>query len=177
MYIPSKLETGEKEGEFFKRVQAMVLARSEELDIIWKFIFGASLETIPKERLNLITNTSRNFSFGQHQMEESNEESRTGCLNIFGNSLNSSIVASDQDVSKDSLNYSTEIDSRFVANQTDSNCTHIENPEGLGSKHFPNRFYGDFSKKPKESKKEGILSTSSKKLKTVLQQHLQVISF
>lgn len=70
MYSPNKSKDDEKEGELYKQVQTMIITSSQELDIIWKFIYGRSLTEIKPDRLARIANMSTNVS--QMQMDPYN---------------------------------------------------------------------------------------------------------
>lgn len=67
MYTPNKSreEEEEKEGELYKQVQAMIVSKSPELDVIWQYIYDQSLREMKQEKLTRIANMSSNTSM-QH---------------------------------------------------------------------------------------------------------------
>lgn len=161
LYTPNKSHDDEKEGELYKQVQAMIVSKSPELDIIWQYIYDKSLLDMKHEKLIRIANMSSNTSM-QH-------------LDPFNNSLqqDESILS---DISyksnrkynliNDSLMTSVNDDTTIISGASDSKMQQVEDSTqyhtmvnlnqsshgtilktGMTNNHIPQVQIGSFAKR------------------------------
>lgn len=94
MYTPNKDEE-EKEGEFYKLVQEMVINKSPEIDVIWQFVIGSSLKSYSESQLTRIANlTDIEFTFASNRSMAGNTTNAQDSTLMSQTSTHSSIVHS-----------------------------------------------------------------------------------